>query len=165
MLNYLILMRHAKSSWSDSSLSDHQRPLNTRGRAAAQRIGAVLHARGYAPDLIWSSDSVRTRQTAMLVIRHIPGVPMIDYIAPFYHASAWTVLKICETRGEPDGSLMLLGHNPGWSELYYHFTSQSHDFPTAACAVLKRHNDGHWLSPDSWRLKDFLTPKQLSPTE
>jgi len=51
MLSRLLLMRHAKSSWSDGQLTDHERPLNNRGRRAAAEIGSTLHARGYAPDL------------------------------------------------------------------------------------------------------------------
>jgi len=68
MLSRLLLMRHAKSSWSDGQLTDHERPLNNRGRRAAAEIGSTLHARGYAPDIIWSSDAKRTRETAMLLI-------------------------------------------------------------------------------------------------
>jgi len=86
-------MRHAKSSWSDGQLTDHERPLNNRGRRAAAEIGSTLHARGYAPDIIWSSDAKRTRETAMLLIREIPGAQTVHYNSEFYHASVETVLK------------------------------------------------------------------------
>jgi len=69
MLSHLLLMRHAKSSWSDGNLSDHERPLNKRGDKAAIAVGQALVARGYPPDIIWSSDATRTRQTAMRLIR------------------------------------------------------------------------------------------------
>jgi len=73
-------MRHAKSSWADDQMSDHDRPLNDRGRRAATAMGEALTARGYAPDIIWSSDAKRTRETAMLLIRAIPGPQVINYI-------------------------------------------------------------------------------------
>jgi len=73
MLSRLLLMRHAKSSWSDGELTDHERPLNERGRRAASAVGAALTARGFAPEIIWSSDAKRTRETAMRLIRAIPG--------------------------------------------------------------------------------------------
>lgn len=57
-------MRHAKSSWSHGG-RDHDRPLNDRGRRAAKAVGAVLRARKFMPDMIWSSDSARTRETVV----------------------------------------------------------------------------------------------------
>ena len=163
MLDHLLLMRHAKSSWSDGTLTDHERPLNKRGRKSAEAVGAALHARGYAPDIIWSSDSKRTRETAMLLIRTIPGAQQVNYNPDFYHASADQVLSICGKQIEPKGNLMLLGHNPGWASLHEYFTQQSANFPTAACTVLKRTSkgDGDWLSPDSWRMIDYILPRDL----
>jgi len=161
MLSRLLLMRHAKSSWADETQTDHERPLNARGERAAEAVGRVLTARGYAPDIIWSSDATRTRLTALILIRAIPGAQQIEYISGFYHASAHNVLEICEQRGEPVKPLMLLGHNPGWGALHQHFTGQYHNYPTGACTVLARVNDGHWLSPDSWAFKDLILPREL----
>ena len=99
-------MRHAKSSWSEGRLSDHERPLNMRGEKSAEVMGAALHARGYAPNIIWSSDATRTRQTAMRLIRAIPGAQTVEYSADLYHASATQALSICGRQIEPDGRLM-----------------------------------------------------------
>lgn len=162
MLTHLLLMRHAKSSWSDGSLSDHERPLNERGRRAATTVGQTLHARGFAPHIIWSSDSKRTRETAMHLIRAIPGAQQVYYFGEFYHGSPEDVMSVGMREGEPEtDALMLLGHNPGWAELHGFFTGRSDDFPTAACTVLERVNDGNWLTPESWRLKDFILPRAL----
>lgn len=161
MLSRLLLMRHAKSSWDDENLSDHERPLNARGERAATAVGAALHARGLAPDIIWSSDATRTRLTALRLIRAIPGAQQVEYISGFYHASAQNVLEICEQRGEAEKPLMLLGHNPGWSALHQQFTGRYHDYPTGACTILTRKNDGNWLSPESWNFVDFILPREL----
>ena len=163
MLSRLLLMRHAKSSWSDGSLSDHERPLNARGQRAATAVGAVLVARGYAPDIIWSSDAKRTRETAMRLIRAIPGPQTVNYSSDFYHASVETVLQVCGKAVEPDGSLMLLGHNPGWSELHNYFTGQHHEYPTGACTVLTRrdNNISDWLNPRAWKFTDLILPRDL----
>lgn len=163
MLDHLLLMRHAKSSWSDASLSDHQRPLNDRGRRAATNVGAALHARGFAPDLIWSSDAKRTRETAMGLIRAIPGPQTVEYTSEFYHASRQNVLQLCANQAEPDGSLMLLGHNPGWAELHSYFTGDIHPYPTGACTVLSRKADKKkdWLDPKSWRFEALILPRDL----
>lgn len=161
-LQTLLLMRHAKSSWSDAELTDHQRPLNGRGKKAASAVGAALTARGYLPELIWSSDSTRTRETAMRLIRAIPGAQMVNYVPEFYHASAEEVLHYAAKAGEPNvEALMFLGHNPGWSELLQIFTGQFHAFPTAACCVLKRIGESDWLAPKSWRAVDMILPRDL----
>ena len=162
MLTHLLLMRHAKSSWTSDAATDHQRPLNDRGRRSAPAIGAALHARGYAPDTIWSSDSKRTRETAMHLIRAIPGAQTVHYATEFYHASPSDVIQYARKQGEPDAQrLMWLGHNPGWSELYHLFAGRPHRFPTAACAVFERRRDGDWLDPDQWRPIDLLLPRDI----
>lgn len=163
MLSHLLLMRHAKSSWSDGSLSDHQRPLNKRGEKAAEAVGHALTARGYAPDIIWSSDSKRTRQTAMRLIRAIPGAQTVNYDSNFYHAGVQTVLTVCGQQIKPEGKLMLLGHNPGWAALHEYFTGQSQDYPTGACTVMSRNmqSEGDWLDPSSWRFVDLILPRDL----
>jgi len=163
MLSRLLLMRHAKSSWSDGSLSDHERPLSDRGRRAATAVGAALTARGFAPDIIWSSDAKRTRETAMRLIRAIPGAQTVNYNPEFYHASAETVLRVCGQAIEPSQPLMLLGHNPGWSSLHSYFTGQSHEYPTGACTVLTRKKNGisDWLDPEAWAFKDLIIPREL----
>ena len=163
MLPRLLLMRHAKSSWADDQMSDHERPLNDRGRRAATAMGQALTARGYAPDIIWSSDAKRTRETAMLLIRAIPGPQTINYTSDFYHASVETVLSVCGKAIEPDQPLMLLGHNPGWSELHHYFTGQPYDYPTGACTVLTRKDNGisDWLDPAAWKFTDLILPRSL----
>jgi len=161
MLDRLLLMRHAKSSWDNDSLTDHERPLNARGERAASAVGAALNARGFAPDIIWSSDAKRTRLTAMHLIRAIPGAQQVEYIPGFYHASAQNVLDICDQREEPSPPLMLLGHNPGWASLHQYFTGQYHNYPTGACTVLTRKHSGHWLSPESWTFTDLILPREL----
>lgn len=162
MLTHLLLMRHAKSSWSDPDQTDHERPLNERGQRAATAVGAALHARGYAPQTIWSSDATRTRQTAMRLIRAIPGAQAVHYLPEFYHASAEEVLRVTANQGEPECErLMLLGHNPGWGALHSRFAGRTHAFPTGACSVLARAGDGDWLEPDSWRAVDLILPREL----
>lgn len=154
-------MRHAKSSWADGSITDHERPLNERGRNAAEAVGRVLHARNLSPDIIWSSDATRTRETAMRLIRAIPGAQGVEYVAGFYHASLEEILAICDQKGEPEVPLMLLGHNPGWGDLHAYFTGQDQAYPTGACTVLKRVDKGHWLSPRSWQLQDLILPREI----
>ena len=162
MLTHLLIMRHAKSSWADADLPDHARPLNGRGRESADVIAATLTAQGIAPDIIWSSDAQRTKETATRMIRVIPGPQQIFYQAEFYMASASQALQICAAAYEPDGKLMLLGHNPGWEDLFDHFSGYHQRYATAACGVFARKDkSANWLTPDAWQFKTLLNPRDL----
>jgi len=156
---HLLLMRHAKSSWNHEGLTDHERPLNKRGRRASRDIGSVLGAQGLVPDHIWSSDSQRTRETFEHSFPNTDIKPV--WHEGFYHASANQVLYICAENGEPEsGTLMLLGHNPAWEDLLFHFSGLSRRMPTGACAIFKRTGENtNWLERDSWRLIDLLLPR------
>ncbi len=157
MIDHLILMRHAEAKWAQSGQPDHERPLSEIGQREADDAASTLIARGYAPDLIWASDAARTQETARRLIGIIPGVQTILKIPEFYHASAAQVLAKCAQAPEPDGKLMLLGHNPGWSDLAAHFTGFTPDFPTAACIVfLRQRKNRDWLAPSTWRLIDQI---------
>ncbi|NNC36306.1 MAG: hypothetical protein HKO02_02530 [Hyphomonadaceae bacterium] len=161
-LQYLILMRHAKSSWKFDDLSDHQRPLNGRGRRAAKTMGQVLRAKKLFPREIWSSDSARTRETVARLTGKSDDAN-VHYLNEFYHAGGNNILYLCQGRGEPQrGPLMLVGHNPGWEELVYYFSGSAHRMPTGACAVFNRVNDdGDWLGSESWSLRDLLLPRDF----
>lgn len=163
MLTHLLFMRHAKSSWKDSTLSDHARPLNKRGHQEADIIARTLSAKGLAPDIIWSSDAARTQETAQRLISLIPGAQTIIKVPEFYHASPASVLEQCTRIEEPAGKLMLLGHNPGWSELAQIFTKLPYDMPTAGCVVFKRisHSHSPWIAQENWRVIDQLNTKDL----
>ena len=162
MLTHLLIMRHAKSSWKTDGLPDHQRPLNKRGERSADAIASALVRRGFAPDKIWSSDATRTTLTAKRMIEVIPGAQTILYNPALYLASAEKILLICGEQDEPEGKLMLLGHNPGMGNLFEHFTGRSHRFPTASCAIFTRKDENtHWLSPHAWQFKELLQPREL----
>ena len=155
-------MRHAKSSWDDVDLSDHDRPLDERGRQSADKVAQVLNAKGYAPDIIWCSDAERTKETAVRIIRIIPGPQKIFHQPGFYMASAESVLQLCASAEEPDGNLMLLGHNPGWADLFELFSGTYHRYPTGACGVFARKDtEAPWLSPDAWQFEALLLPREL----
>lgn len=162
MLTHLLIMRHAKSSWDHEDWSDHERPLNERGRKSADAIAQVLTAKNIAPDIIWSSDAQRTKETAARMIRIIPGAQTIFHNPGFYMASPEQVLEICNAEEEPNGRLLLLGHNPGWSILFQYFSGKSHRYPTGACSIFTRKNNtSDWLSADAWQFKELLLPRDI----
>ena len=131
----LTLIRHAKSDWSNVSLSDFNRPLNTRGKKAARLMGQRMAERGDVPDLLISSPAKRARKTARRLAKELEiAKEEIDYRTEIYDASDKTLIELL--RDFPDhGSIALVGHNPGLSELAVWLCPDAPEWlPT--CAVL-----------------------------
>jgi phosphohistidine phosphatase len=112
----LLLLRHAKSSWKDSDVEDHERPLNKRGKKEAPKMGRLLRDESLLPDLIVCSSAKRCRKTAEDVI-HASGYRGETRISgELYEADA---AKLQEFLGKLDGSLvtvLLIAHNLGIEE-------------------------------------------------
>jgi phosphohistidine phosphatase len=117
-MKYLSLLRHAKSSWKYLGLDDFDRPLNRRGKAAAPRVGARLAALDQRPDVIISSPAVRARSTAALVAAelHVKEQALI-LDAHIYEADCKTLLALIRGFKDDWQDVMLVGHNPGLTEL------------------------------------------------
>lgn len=152
MRTRLIVMRHAKSSWSDASLDDHDRPLNKRGRRDAPRIAHELHHRGWIPDRIRVSSSKRTIQTLELM-EAISNAAVVDVEPNLYHSSISTLLQIVEEI-EDGKTTMVLSHNPGSEILVHRLSNRFEVMPTAAAALFEKQQDG-------WKLIHVLRPKFL----
>ena len=131
----LLLMRHAKSSWADPGLDDHERPLNARGRDAAPRIARVLVENDLVPGLILVSSSVRTRETVDLMLPEIGDVP-VKVVKDLYHASAMTILEVIHAHGGGADPLLVVGHNPGMETTVSNIAGFIVPFPTGALAQL-----------------------------
>jgi phosphohistidine phosphatase len=152
----LLLLRHAKSSWSDPTLRDFDRPLNKRGLKAAPLIGQFIRKKKVQPDLVLSSPAERAKQTAALVLRsaRLKIKPRFD--ERIYEASVMRLLEIISEIEDEAGEVMLVGHNPGMEDLLLALTGEVRRMPTAALArvslnIMKwselRERDGHieWL--------------------
>ena len=63
----VLILRHAKSSWADPLLPDHDRPLNKRGQRTATQMGQLLRKQKLVPELILTSTAKRARETAILI--------------------------------------------------------------------------------------------------
>jgi phosphohistidine phosphatase len=114
----VFLVRHAKSSWKDSSLKDFDRPLNKRGKRDAPFMGKKLRERQVMPDLILSSPAKRAKKTAVAVAEEI-GYPekKIRYDDKLYHSGAKALLEIVRNQDDGHGTIMLFGHNPDLADL------------------------------------------------
>ena len=135
----LYLLRHAKSSWDDPSLSDSERPLNGRGRRDAPRMGAVLGAR-LAPMPFHVSPAERAQQTFGAVQQSWAGLEAHHGItAPaLYTFDYREVLRWIAAQPDDTDSLALVGHNPAFTELLNFFVGPGtlDNLPTAGWAEL-----------------------------
>ena len=138
----LYLLRHAKSSWKDTSLPDHDRPLAARGRRAAKAIYRHLHEQGIEPELVLCSTARRARET-LDRIEPVLGTPVIRVEDDLYAASADALLERLRSIPDTVDGVMLIGHNPGLQELALTLARGSDTvsqleakYPTAALATL-----------------------------
>src|SRR5258708_22014812 len=152
----LLLLRHAKSDWGDSSLRDFDRPLAPRGERDAPRIGNALRKRGTLPDLIISSPASRARATVEAVKQAAELANEIKFDEAVYGASSAELLKLI--RRLPDGSrsALFVGHNPGFEDLLGRLTGSHERMPTASLACIECDID-HWndLEDKKGRLVGF----------
>ena len=168
----LSLLRHAKSSWGDLELDDHERGLSPRGLAAAPRMGRYIAKQKLKPDLVLCSGAVRTRATLALVLPELGAPPPgIRYDDALYLASPITMLDRLRRLGKGPKHVLMVAHNPGLHALALELTGSGDakalaelatKFPTAALAVLT-FETANWrdIEAGSGRLQEFVTPRKI----
>src|SRR5216684_7088 len=114
----LLLLRHAKSSWKDTSLRDFDRPLNNRGIEAAQLIGKYTHQKKIQTELAISSPAERARQTAELVMKSARLKAELRFDERIYEASVARLLEVVSQIEDSANTVILVGHNPGFEGLF-----------------------------------------------
>lgn len=147
-MKHLLLLRHAKSSWDDARLADHDRPLNKRGQEDAPRMGRFLAQQGLIPDYIISSTAKRAWRTATAVADQIGYDPERIALEPtFYEAEPEAYLERLQLVSEQYQIVMLVGHNPGISDLLAELTGRYENLTTANIAYLRLPIQ-HWADVD-----------------
>lgn len=140
----LYLLRHAKSSWDDTSLTDLERPLEPRGERDAAKMSKRWSHLHDKPDLILSSPAVRALATAEIVAHGLAyQTKKITVEERLYAATEDGLIDAIEALDEKLGRVMLVGHNPGFTELAHHFDSHVTHMPTCALAEFR-------FEVDSW---------------
>jgi phosphohistidine phosphatase len=159
----ILVLRHGKSDWHVGHGSDHERPLAPRGIAAAELIGRFLKQNGQVPAKVLSSTAVRARSTAELAMTAGQWECPASYTDTLYGASVSRVLDLLRLESDNLPSLLLVGHQPTWSELIADLCGGAVvQFPTAALARIDVPLD-RWrdLQPGTGTLRWLVTPKIL----
>jgi phosphohistidine phosphatase len=167
----LFVLRHAKSSWDDPGLDDHERPLATRGRQAVQVLAEHVRANDIRPAQVLCSSARRTRETLEGVAPG--GETLIE--SDLYAAGADELLDRLRRVSDGIDSVMVIGHNPalqsivlrlsngGGSDGDDSFRAQvSHKFPTGALATLSFDCSWSELAPGCAHLVDYVRPKAIA---
>jgi phosphohistidine phosphatase len=115
-MHRLTILRHAKSSWDDPDLADHERPLAPRGRKAGRRLAEWIDEHDLRPELVVCSSAVRARQTLELVLPAL-GDPDVTYEDGVYHGWTDDLLARVRALGNDTGSALVVGHNPALQNL------------------------------------------------
>ena len=164
----LHLLRHAKSSWDDAGLDDHERPLAPRGRRAADQIARWLSESDVRPQLVLCSTALRTRQTLERVHEAL-GSPEVGYLSGLYHAPGEALLARIRALPETLDEVLFVGHNPGLADLALGLGAESAErrrieakLPTGALVSFEL-DVAEWadVTPESGRIVDVVLPREL----
>jgi phosphohistidine phosphatase len=163
-VRHLYFLRHAKSDWGTDFSSDHERPLARRGVEAAGRVGRFLTSLQQRPEVVLSSSAVRARTTAELARDAGGWTAEIDSTPDLYEATPPDLLAIIRRQDDAISRLLLVGHQPTWSEAIGLFVGEAEvKLVTAALARVD-------LGVESWADASFgrgvlcwlVTPKLLA---
>jgi phosphohistidine phosphatase len=161
----LLLFRHAKADKDPSHATDHERPLTGKGKDAAAMMGRYLKGIDQVPDLVVSSSAVRARDTAQRAAKAGEWKCPIVLEDALYATSPKEVLSFIKDLDDEARVVMLVGHEPTWSELAGRLIGGAAlDVPTAALARID-------LDIETWSRADFgcgvlvwlVTPRSLEP--
>jgi len=170
----LTLLRHAKSGWNDPVARDFDRPLNAKGRRAAQRIGAYLREQHLRFDHVAASPAVRVVETLEQLAEGSGAAINPAWDKRIYLASAMSLLDVIQESDDAYDDLLLVGHNPGLEDLVLMLVPDQtgcdareqveEKFPTASIAQITFPVD-RWedVRANSGELARFVRPRDLDP--
>ena len=160
----IIIIRHAKSDW-ETGVSDFDRSLNIRGLKAASYLSTVLKRMQVTPGYVICSPSKRTSETATLLLKQLFDVKKIDYQESIYNATFFEIFKlITSDLDDTIENLVIVGHNPGVSELVEYLSSANLGcLSSCSCVCLSTDLDSWQLaSKDMFSMEWNIYPKMFS---
>jgi phosphohistidine phosphatase len=165
LVKRLYVLRHAKSSWDEPDLADHERPLAPRGRKAAARIAEHMRGEEIAPGLVLCSTALRTRQTLAALLPVLGGDVEIRLEGALYGAGVDQVVARLREVDEPVAAVLLIGHNPTLHGLALALTGRGDvldRFPTGALATVAFTTPWAELAEGAAELEDVFLPSRAS---
>jgi phosphohistidine phosphatase len=159
----ILIMRHAKSSWSDADLTDFERPLNKRGRSDAARMATLLSNQNLVPDAIVSSSAQRTRETVSGLMAVWGEPKILEYSQAMYLGGFQDFLDSLWSLDSSTERALLVGHNPGTEMVVEIFARRSERMQTAAIAhfAMDIEQWGEINEDSAAEFKNLWRPKEI----
>lgn len=137
-MKQLTIIRHAKSSWDDMSLADHERPLNRRGKRDAPFMAQLMASKGWRPDLLISSPAVRAHTTATFFAESLGVIPeSIQLEERIYEASLMSLRFLVQSFDDQYDHVAIFGHNPGFGMLANTFYKDNYISNLPTCGIVE----------------------------
>lgn len=138
-MKIVFFARHAKSNWGEAGISDFERPINTQGELDAPAMAAYLNTKKFIPQQIISSDAVRALQTAAVYKTQLTPKQNIIKNASLYNAGPLEIEQTVIHQKDNISSIMIVGHNPGMTEIVnlYALNSGVSDMPSCGVAIVQ----------------------------
>ena len=155
----LILMRHATAATGANLATDHERPLTGRGTEEARAVGLALRAAGWVPDRVLYSDAARTTET-WWCMSELLGEPPASAMPSLYGAGTEALAATVQRLAPSEQTVLVLGHNPGWSDAIAWLTGIQVNLAPANAALLLGRGE-RWagaLGLGALELEDVLRP-------
>ena len=159
----LVLVRHAKSSWDNTNLADHDRQLNERGERDAPLMAERFARRGPRPDRVISSSAFRALSTAEEFVAALEldsGALVVT--REVYEASERELMELISQLDDGLGCVMVVGHNPTLTHVANELADDPvGDLPTCSVVTLALPS-AHWADAKrgAFELVDFDFPKR-----
>ena len=160
----IYVLRHAKSSWDNSNLSDFERPLADRGISDAKKMSKFLKDMNIKIDKVLCSNAIRAKETFYLTADGFNfEIDKATYSDKLYFGDTTTIIQDLKELDESLNNILIVGHNPTLHYLVEILTNESiNRFTTCNLATIS-HN-GEWVSLNSQQcsLKSLIRPKELN---
>jgi len=158
----LLVLRHAKSSWKDPELADHDRPLSKRGRRDAPRMGRLMRELSLLPEVVLCSTATRAQSTLGLALDAADWSCERRFSPALYTASPDDIVALLRELPGRVGRVLVVGHNPALEELVRELTGKEVALPTGALARLDWRGDewGDFGAAGTVELAQLWMPKQ-----
>ena len=160
----IYVLRHAKSSWDNSNLSDFERPLADRGISDAKKMSKFLKDMNIKIDKVLCSNAIRAKETFDLTADGFNfEIDKATYLEKLYFGDTTTIIQDLKELDESLNNILIVGHNPTLHYLVEILTNESiNRFTTCNLATIS--HDGEWISLNSQQcsLKSLIRPKELN---
>ena len=138
-LKKLIIIRHAKSNWSNNT-SDLDRPISMRGVNDAKIISKIFDSQNLQPEIIYTSIAKRAIETSKILIersKFLSNLVCLE-VDELYDFSGNGVKSFIKNLNEKYSTVLIFTHNNSCNFLVNDFANRFNlDFPTCGMLIFE----------------------------